>query len=115
MLDLLLAWHPDVQKAIAWAEAERKKRLALDQKRAGEEQQRRDDIKDIRRQIEKLEESRKTLGLIDWLEHRFKDLPPVVRYLLLVPPPGVFVFIFYKLTVKSDEAALNAGIDAKIE
>lgn len=110
-----LVKHPDVREAIAWAEGERKKRLALDQKHAGAEQQRRDEIKDVSQQIDKLEASRKTLGLIDWLENRFKDLPPVVRYLILVPPPGVFVFVFYKLTVKTDEAAFNAGTDAKIE
>lgn len=110
-----LTGHPDVRQAIAWAEAEQQKRLAADHKRSGDERQRRDDIKEINRQIEKLLASRKTLGLIDWLENRFANLPPVVRYLMLVPPPGVFVFIFYKLTVKADETALNAATDAKIE
>lgn len=110
-----LVKHPDVQQAIAWAEGEQKKRLTLDQKRAWAEQQRRDDIKEIERQIERLQASRKSLGLIDWHENRFKDLPPVLRYLMLVPPPGVFVFIFYKLTVKADEAAMNAATDGKIE
>jgi hypothetical protein len=110
-----LTKHPEVQQAIAWAESERKKRLALEQKRAGEEQKRREEIQGIHRQIEKLEGSRKKLGILDWLNHRFGNLPEVVRYLLLVPPPGVFIFIFYKLTVASDEAALNDSIDRQIE
>jgi hypothetical protein len=110
-----LTKHPDVQQAIAWAESERKKRLALEQKKSGEEQRRREEIQGIRRQIEKLEASRKKLGILDWLNHRFGNLPEVVRYLLLVPPPGVFIFIFYKITVASDEAALNDSIDRQIE
>ena len=109
-----LVKHPDVQQAIAWAEGERKKRLAVDQKRAGAEQRRRDDIKDIKRQIEKLEESRVRFTYMDWLNYKFESLPPPVRVIVGVLWVAL-LYPFFKFIGPADERAANTATDAKIE
>lgn len=109
-----LVKHPDVRQAIAWAESEQKKRLALDQKRAGDVQQRRDEIKDISRQIERLEESRVRFTYMEWLNYKFESLPPPARVVIGVLWVAL-LYPFFKFTGSADERAANAATDEKIE
>ena len=51
---------------------------------------------------------------IDWLNNKFESVPPVGRIAIAVVL-HIGLFLFYKLTVASDEAALNASIDKQIE
>jgi hypothetical protein len=109
-----LVKHPEVQQAIAWAEGEQKKRLAGDQKRASAEQQRRDDIKELQRQIERLKDSRVRFTYMEWLNYKFESLPPPVRVVVGV----LWVALLYPLFMfvgPADERAANTATDEEIE
>ena len=110
-----LTKHPEVAQAIRWAEGERKKQLSLQQQKAGEEQKRREEVQDIGRQIERLEASRKKLTLMEWFKNRFGKQPVPVQIAMWVFYGFIWIPLFYKFSVASNEAALNEVADKKIE